>query len=84
MVQKQQYMVGEPIMLIFRVRDTGSRPVSLSDSDPYGECSPYHVAIDPSQEPNPEPNSGPRAQRSSRLKNRIAFLVDSISHQDRM
>ncbi len=58
-MQKQQYMVGEPIMLIFWVRDTGARPVSLFDSDPYGECSPYHVAIDPRQEPNQEPNSGP-------------------------
>src|SRR3954465_777969 len=42
-VGKQQYLVGEPIVLIFRVRNTGKLPVSLSESDPYGRCSSYRI-----------------------------------------
>ncbi len=57
-MEKQQYLIGEPIMLMFRVRDTGTAPISLPDSDPYGRCSGYQIAIDP-KEPSREPESGP-------------------------
>jgi len=57
-MEKQQYLIGEPIMLIFRMRNTGPAAILLSDSDPYGQCSAYHLVIDPKQS-NREPASGP-------------------------
>jgi len=41
-LEKQQYVLGEPIMLVFKARYTGrSGRVELSDSDPYGQCPGY-------------------------------------------
>src|SRR6266568_1068205 len=40
-MEKQQFLLGEPIMMIFIARYTGANRVSLYESDAYGQCSPY-------------------------------------------
>lgn len=57
-LEKQQFLIGEPVMLILRVRNTGTAPISLSASDPYGKCSHYQIFFDP-KEPGHEPRFGP-------------------------
>ena len=57
-VEKQQYFVGEPIMLTFIAHYNGATPTSLVDSDPYGQCSPYQIAVNP-ESSRREPESGP-------------------------
>jgi hypothetical protein len=57
-MEKQQFLLGEPITMIFIARYTGAGSVSLSESDAYGQCSPYHIAVDPEASRH-EPKSGP-------------------------
>jgi hypothetical protein len=45
-LEKQNYLVGKPIILTLTARYTGSAErVDRSDSDPYGQCSPYRIEV---------------------------------------
>jgi len=58
-MEKQQYLAGEPIMLIFKARYTGDAIlVDLSESDPYGPCSHFQISVLPDAKSR-EPKSGP-------------------------
>lgn len=56
---KQQYLVGEPIVLTFIARYKGSAAnASLTEPDPYGQCGSYHLVVVPVA-PKLERQSGP-------------------------
>jgi len=66
-LEKQQYVLGEPIMLVFKARYHGrAGRVELSNSDPYGQCPDYRISVFP-EASSREPQSGPSCEPLFRI-----------------
>ncbi len=75
-MEKQQYFVGEPLTLTFTARNAGRRRIELSESDPYGQCSDYRIAVTP-DEPKLEPKTGPPCAPLFQIQD-IQCLIGSL------
>jgi hypothetical protein len=51
--------IGEPVELIFTFTNTASKPIEISMTDPYSQCSPYRIAGVPRLAPSRNLHSKP-------------------------
>ena len=42
---KETYLIGEPVMLVFEMRNTGKNPLTVPSADPHSFCSGFEITV---------------------------------------